>query len=77
MLISETCECYHIWQKGFASVIKLRLLQGGDYPELSGWANLNYMKSRDLSLTTGRRETAGEITEMHNLFVSGPMHTSY
>ena len=38
MLISETCECYHIWQKGFASVIKLRLLQGGDYPELSGWA---------------------------------------
>lgn len=37
ILIPGACECYLIWQKDLAGVIKLRILRWRDYSGLHGW----------------------------------------
>lgn len=43
VLISNLWICYLAWQKDFAVMMKLSILRWREYPELSRWAQANYM----------------------------------
>lgn len=53
VLITETYEYDLHGKRDFVNVIKLRILEMGDYPSLSGWAQCNVMSYK--------REAEGDI----------------